>query len=47
MTEGNLEMQNENKTGMDIAFGDGGPGQSWLARATFGLFPFALDQTPR
>lgn len=47
VTEGNLEMQNENKTGMDIAFGDGGPGQSWLARATFGLFPFALDQTPR
>ncbi|KAI5123372.1 hypothetical protein M0805_001793 [Coniferiporia weirii] len=34
-TEGNLEMQNEQMTGQEPAFGDGGPGQSWLARATF------------
>lgn len=35
-TEGNLEMYNEQKTGQEPAFGDGLPGQSWLARATFG-----------
>ncbi|THH11984.1 hypothetical protein EW145_g276 [Phellinidium pouzarii] len=34
-TEGNLEMQNEQLNGQEPAFGDGGPGQSWLARATF------------
>ncbi|KLO14679.1 S-adenosyl-L-methionine-dependent methyltransferase [Schizopora paradoxa] len=35
ITEGNLEMQNENKVGIEPAFGEGGPGQSWLARACF------------
>lgn len=36
-TEGNLELQNESKTGgQDIAFGEGAPGHSWLARTLFG-----------
>lgn len=35
-TEGNLEMKNESGDGQDCAFGQGGPGQSWLARSTFG-----------
>ncbi|KAL5529605.1 hypothetical protein ACEPAG_5590 [Sanghuangporus baumii] len=34
-TEGNLEMYNEKGTAQEPAFGDGAPGQSWLARATF------------
>ncbi|EJD02285.1 uncharacterized protein FOMMEDRAFT_141383 [Fomitiporia mediterranea MF3/22] len=34
-TEGNLEMQSEQKIGQEPAFGEGGPNQSWLARATF------------
>lgn len=38
ITEGNLEMQNEHKVGIEPAFGEGGPGQSWLARACFGMF---------
>ncbi len=38
ITEGNLEMQNEHKVGIEPAFGEGGPGQSWLARACFGTF---------
>ena len=36
MTEGNLEMQNEKEQAQEIALGEGEPGQSWLARATFG-----------
>lgn len=35
-TEGNLEMYNEDGTAQEPAFGSGVPGQSWLARATFG-----------
>lgn len=38
MIEGNFELMNEDKEPQDIAFGDGGPGQSWLARMCFGLF---------
>ncbi|KAH8116984.1 S-adenosyl-L-methionine-dependent methyltransferase [Phellopilus nigrolimitatus] len=33
--EGNLEIQNEQMTGQEAAFGDAAPGQSWLARSTF------------
>ena len=39
-------MQNEHMTGgQEIAFGDGAPGQSWLARATFGM-SFCPSQSP-
>ena len=39
-------MKNEFGAGQDIAFGDGGPGLSWLARATFGesYLPFVLSR---
>lgn len=36
VTEGNLEVHNENGQPQEIAFGEGEPGQSWLARALFG-----------
>lgn len=36
MTEGNLEVHNEYGQPQEIAFGEGEPGQSWLARALFG-----------
>lgn len=40
MTEGNLEVHNEYGQPQEIAFGEGEPGQSWLARALFGQPPF-------
>lgn len=36
ITEGNLEMKDERGVGQEIALGDGLPGESWLARTTFG-----------
>ena len=41
-TEGNLEMYNEDLTAQDRVYGDGAPGQSWLARATFGTMTYSF-----
>lgn len=37
--EGNFEVMNEQRVPQEIAFGEGTPWQSWVARMCFGQFP--------
>lgn len=36
--EGNFEIMNEERVPQEIAFGEGAPWQSWVARMCFGQF---------
>ena len=43
--EGNMELRNSFREPAEVAFGQGGPGQSWMARMCFGMvFRIAHDE---